>query len=121
MRFLAVVAMAFVLAMFAQPAAIGGADRIPAGDASNGKALFKSLRCDSCHSPWGSGTGAEHPLPDLSAQPPVAIAALIAERGRLAPEMLFDRMTMSFVVSNMTQEELGHIAMYLHDPSAARR
>jgi hypothetical protein len=122
MRVSSVVSMILLLCIFIVPIpAINGADRVVAGNAAEGRALFTSLRCDSCHSVWGSGTGAEHPLPDLSAAPPVAIAARITQRARLAPEMLFDEMTMSFQVSNATEKELGHLATYLNAPSTAPR
>ena len=111
MRSLALIVTALLIAIFLQPASTRGDAYVANGDAANGKALFRSLRCDSCHSVWGSGSGAEHPLPDLSSEPPVAIAAVIARRGE----------PMSFVVSKMTREQLHDVAIYLHNPSAAGR
>jgi mono/diheme cytochrome c family protein len=111
MKSLALILAALLMAIFMQPAATRADDHVANGDATNGKALFRSLRCDSCHSVWGSGSGAEHPLPDLSSEPPVAIAAVIVKRGE----------PMSFVVSKMTRQQLDDVATYLHDASAAER
>ena len=122
MRVFGLVCVILLVVIFATPApADQGVQRVVAGDASKGRVLFTSLRCDSCHAVWGSGSGAQHPLPDLSAEPPVAIAARITQRAKLAPEMRFDELTMSFVVSNVTEEEIGHVATYLSSPRPSRR
>jgi len=93
--------------------AVHGAVKIGNGDAEEGRAVFTKLRCDSCHSVKGKPAGAAHPLPDLPAQPPEAIAALIVQRTDVAPGAMFDPMAMSSAASWMTQKQLADIVAYL--------
>ena len=101
--------------------AVGHYDVMAGGDPVEGRALFTKLRCDMCHSVAGQATRAPHPLPDLTAQPPDAVANLIVERSDIAPEALFDEMAMSSALSNMTLRDLAHLVAYLRNPSAAGR
>ncbi len=105
----------------AQQAVVNGGGQVSNGDAVQGRALFTKLRCDSCHALSGQARKVPHPLPDLSAQPPDAVAALITQHGELAPEALFDDMVMSQVVSQMTPQDLAHLVAYLRNPPASRR
>jgi cytochrome c553 len=85
------------------------------GDPLQGRALFTKLRCDSCHALSGSTRKVPHPLPDLTAQPPDAVARMITERGELAPGMMFDAMAMSSAVSQMSERDLPHLVAYLRN------
>ena len=129
MKWIAVISSVVLLSACAiHPAAMttGVTQRVSTGNIANGNAaegrvVFSKLRCDSCHSLSGATTGAPHPLPDLTAQPPEAVAALITQRGELAPEALFDEMAMSSAVAQMTPRDLEHIVAYLRNPSAGNR
>jgi cytochrome c553 len=115
MKSIARIASALLLAasLSAQPMARAGN-----GDRVEGRALFTKLRCDSCHALSGQGRKVPHPLPDLTAQPPDAVANMIVERGELAPGMLFDEMAMSSAVAQMQPQDLAHLVAYLRHPSA---
>lgn len=98
----------------------GKITRIDEGNPHEGRELFAKLRCDSCHTVSGTTGKGPHPLPDLTAYPPEAIANLIVERTDLAPEALFDEMAMSAAASQMSQKQLAHVVAYLKNPKAAR-
>ncbi len=84
------------------------------GDPAEGKKVFAKMRCDTCHSvATTSGSRAPHPLPDLSSQPPQAVANLIVARTDLAPEALFDEMAMSSAASRLTVRDLNDVVAYL--------
>jgi mono/diheme cytochrome c family protein len=103
-----------------QPVVVHGAPRLVAGDAAEGRQLFAKLRCDICHSVAGIPARAPHPLPDLSTQPPDAIAAMIVQRTDVAPGAMFDEMAMASAASRMTPQELAHLVAYLRQPRNQR-
>jgi mono/diheme cytochrome c family protein len=127
MKPIAIVSSLFLAACTMQPGAMSvspaqmvvvhGASRLTNGNADEGRKLFTKLRCDSCHAVSGSAAKVPHPLPDLSAQPPEAVAERIVQRTEIAPEALFDEMAMAGAASNMTHEELAHIVAYLRNPT----
>lgn len=96
---------------------IHGATPLADGNAGEGRKLFTKLRCDSCHAVSGSAAKVPHPLPDLSAQPPEAVAEMIVQRTDIAPEALFDEMAMAGAASSMTREELAHLVAFLRNPN----
>ncbi|HEX9160175.1 MAG TPA: c-type cytochrome [Thermoanaerobaculia bacterium] len=103
------------------PAAIVHASvRLADGNPGQGREIFTKLRCDSCHSVGPNAARSPHPLPDLSAQPPEAIAALIVQKTDVAPEALFDEIAMSSAASRLTESELAHVVAYLRHPQTAR-
>lgn len=104
-----------LMASVAVPAASTHKLDVANGNPVEGRALFAKLRCDSCHAVSGSTRKVPHPLPDLTAQPPDAVANLITERGELAPGMLFDEMAMSSAVSQMAEKDLPHLVAYLRN------
>ena len=89
---------------------------LPAGDAAEGHELFTKLRCDMCHSVAGSPTRKPHPLPDLTEQPPNAVARIIVERKTVPPGALFDEMVMASATSEISDQQLAHLVAYLREP-----
>jgi Cytochrome c. len=104
-----------------QPVVVHGGPGLVTGDAAEGRKLFAKLRCDICHSVAGSPARGPHPLPDLSTQPPDAIAAMIVQRTDVAPGAMFDEMAMASAASRMTQQELAHLVAYLRQPRDRQR
>jgi cytochrome c553 len=102
------------LLLFSLPAP--SAKVLPAGDAAQGHELFTKLRCDLCHSVAGSPTRKPHPLPDLTEQPPNAVASLIVERKTVKPHALFDEMVMASATSEISDQEVAHLVAYLREP-----
>jgi mono/diheme cytochrome c family protein len=107
-------------ATYDQPVLVHSGPRLDAGDPAAGRTLFTKLRCDSCHSVAGNPGKSAHPLPDLSAEPPYAVAALIIQRTDVAPEALFDEMAMASAASRVTPQELAHLVAYLRHPATRR-
>lgn len=91
---------------------IHGAMPLADGDADEGKATFTKLRCDSCHSINGK-PGAPHPLPDLTAEPAEAVAAMIVGRTTVPPGAIFDEMAMASAASWLTEKQLADVVAYL--------
>ncbi|MGZ4777597.1 MAG: c-type cytochrome [Thermoanaerobaculia bacterium] len=112
-----------LMATVSQPllvARAGAVVDVSNGDAAEGRALFTKLNCDSCHSLSGRPAGSPHPLPDLTEQPPDAVAAMITEGSAPAPEVLFEQVVMSTVVSQVTPQEVAHLVAYLRSHSDGR-
>jgi mono/diheme cytochrome c family protein len=92
------------------------------GDPKHGAKVFAKMRCDTCHAvATTTGTGSQHPLPDLSTTPPAQIANMIVKRADVAHDALFDDIAMSSAASHMTVKELDDVVAYLRSvkPSTA--
>ncbi|MGZ4808358.1 MAG: c-type cytochrome [Thermoanaerobaculia bacterium] len=96
------------------------ASTLAAGDPAQGRELFTKLRCDTCHSVAGSPTRKTHPLPDLTEQPPNAVATLIIERTVAPPGAMFDEMVMASATEQMSDHDLAHLVAYLRHPRWTR-
>lgn len=89
------------------------------GDPAEGKKAFAKLRCDTCHKAATTGARPAHPLPDLTAEAPHAVADMIRLRNPAPPNATFDEMAMASAVAHMTPHELGDIVAYLRKRSSS--
>lgn len=83
------------------------------GDPAEGKKAFAKLRCDSCHAVATTAGHAEHPLPDLTAEAPHAVADMITMRTAVPRNATFDEMAMASAASRLTRRELADIVAFL--------
>ena len=90
------------------------------GNAVEGRQLFTKLRCDSCHALPGSSVRVQHPLPDLTAQPPDAVAMMIVRRREPRQGAFFDEMAMASAASQVSPQQLAHLVAYLRKPHSDR-
>jgi len=84
------------------------------GDPAEGKKVFAKMRCDSCHSAAvTTGGRTAHPLPDLSAQAPNAVAQSIVKRTTPRPAATFDEIAMSSAAARLTTRDIENVVAYL--------
>lgn len=109
---------AAICATHTQPMLAAAAAQHSQGDAVEGRQLFTKLRCDICHAVAGSSVRAPHPLPDLTAQPPDAVAAMIVQRQQIRPGAFFDEIAMASAASQVTPRQMTHLVAYLREPQS---
>jgi mono/diheme cytochrome c family protein len=106
---------AAICATYTQPALASTAVQHAEGNAVEGRQLFTKLRCEICHAVAGSSVRAPHPLPDLTAQPPEAVAAMIVQRQEIRHGAFFDEIAMASAASQVTPKQMTHLVAYLRE------